>query len=969
MTVVLSRLRAVVLLALLTVVMGARPLLAQVVTTDPALPGPTDPVTITFHADRGTMGLKGYTGSIYAHTGVITDKSTQPSDWKYVKTAWGQDTPETKLTRIAPDTYTLTIANPRAYYGVPTTDRIVKLAFVFRNEGPAPTKTGKDTGDKDIFVDIYDSGVSLRFTQPTVGALSPLIVERNQPFTVTVASSSTTGAITSLRLLVDGVVQQTVSNTETLSATLSLPTAGRRIIRAEATDASGATGVAEFAATVNPAPVYTPIPVGLKDGITYDPADPTRATLSLYAPKKKFVYVIGDFNNWEVQPAYFMAKDSVRADSVRYWLTLTGLTPGTEYAFQYLVDGTIRMGDPYSEKILDPSNDPYISAATYPNLKPYPSGKTLYPVTVLQTARPAFGWHDAGFRRPAQKDLVVYELLVRDFTAAKNYQTLVDTLDYIQRLGINTIELMPVAEFEGNLSWGYNPMFHMALDKAYGTPQSFKRFVDACHQRGIAVVLDVVYNHATNQSPLIRLYNTDGAYGGPTAENIYTNLSAPHPYGVFVDLNHESTATRYWLDRVNAYWLTEYHIDGYRFDLAKGFTQRQSTESTAANYDLSRVNTLQRMASKIWDVDPTAYVILELFTENREEQALTGYGIGAGRPGMMVWGNLNNAYNQTTMGYTSQSDFSGGFWRNRSFAAPNLVTYMESHDEERLMYKNLTFGNSNPNTGYTPKDLATALEREKAAGALFLLQPGPKMIWQFGELGYDFSIDYNGRVGEKPIRWDYLTDPKRRALYDTWSKLLSLRKQNPVFTDTQTTASFSVSSDLKRITLTNPSANAVVMGNFGVTTYTTAVTFPSTGVWYDAMSDTSFTVGGGGSVTITFAPGSYHVFMSARPVAVEPDAPASTPLTFRLLPAAPNPVNPTTAISYQLSAVSNVRLDVFDALGRRIKTLVDESKPAGSYRATFDASGLPSGLYLARLTATGTDGRAQTAVTRLTLLR
>ena len=94
-----------------------------------------------------------------------------------------------------------------------------------------------------------------------------------------------------------------------------------------------------------------------------------------------------------------------------------------------------------------------------------------------------------------------------------------DTLNYLEELGINAIELMPVNEFEGNNSWGYNPSFHMALDKYYGTPEAFKALVDACHARGIAVILDVVYNHVFSQSPLAKLYWDPIAFK-PTIDNL-----------------------------------------------------------------------------------------------------------------------------------------------------------------------------------------------------------------------------------------------------------------------------------------------------------------------------------------------------------------------------------------------------------------------------------------------------------------
>ena len=127
-------------------------------------------------------------------------------------------------------------------------------------------------------------------------------------------------------------------------------------------------------------------------------------------------------------------------------------------------------------------------------------------------------WNITNFSPPAKEDLVVYELLVRDFVKTHSYKTIQDTLDYLQRLGVNAIELMPINEFENNLSWGYNPSYHMALDKYYGSPERFKSLVDEAHKRGIAIILDVVFNHAFGQSPLCSLY-WDAAGNKPRLES------------------------------------------------------------------------------------------------------------------------------------------------------------------------------------------------------------------------------------------------------------------------------------------------------------------------------------------------------------------------------------------------------------------------------------------------------------------
>ena len=319
--------------------------------------------------------------------------------------------------------------------------------------------------------------------------------------------------------------------------------------------------------------VEAPVPAGMLDGINYNASDNTKVTLVLYAPEKDFVNVIGSFNNWQRDDLNYLLKKDSSKD--RFWIELTGLTPQTNYTYQYLVDGIIRVADPYSTTILDENNDPYINATTYPNLPAYPVGKTSYAVTLLRTGDPDYNWQVTNFQRPAKTDLVIYELLIRDFDALHSFNAVKARLDYLQTLGVNAIELMPVSEFDGNESWGYNPSFHMALDKYYGTATAFKQLIDACHSRGIAVILDVVYNHATGQNPYYRLWNTSngGTGGQASADSPFFNPVATHTYSVFNDFNHSKQATRDYVKRTTQYWINEYKIDGFRWDLTKGFTQ------------------------------------------------------------------------------------------------------------------------------------------------------------------------------------------------------------------------------------------------------------------------------------------------------------------------------------------------------------------------------------------------------------
>ncbi|MFM8432739.1 MAG: alpha-amylase family glycosyl hydrolase, partial [Bacteroidota bacterium] len=717
---------------------------AQVAITQPWFFRSSDSISVIFDANQGNRGLSAFTGTVYAHTGVITNVSNQ---WRYVKAAWGTADTNVRMTSLGNGRYRLSM-RPRSYYGVPSNETIRRLAFVFRNSDG--TITGRNTDGSDIFIDLADSSrVNCAIIQPVSDVGGPLTtVSFGQTLNFTGISDS----VCSMYFDLNGSIFGSQLN-DTLFATANSSNYGINTVRLIA-QGNTTSDTAVYSFLQNPPLPIASLPVNSKDGVTY--LNDSTVRLNLFAPYKDFVYVIGDFNNWVLDTAFLMNRTP---DSTRYWIDISGLTPGREYVYQYYVDAEIKIADPYAEKILDPSNDGGINSATYPSPTTYPTGRTTGVASVLQTARSTYQWQNLNYSRPAKTDLVIYELLVRDFITAHNYKALIDTLGYLKRLGINAIELMPINEFAGNQSWGYNPSFFFAPDKYYGTREALKAFIDSCHGNGIMVILDMVFNHQDLPSPMVQLY-FDQSAGKPAANSPWFNQSAPHDFSVFFDMNHDSPHTRYFIDRVNEFWINEYKVDGYRFDLAKGFTQRYTLGNTSlfAAYDSSRVFNIERMASHIRSVDPGSFIILELFADNSEE---TRYANTAN--GMMTWSNSNYNYNQATMGYASGSDFSSVSYKSRGWQYPHLIGYMESHDEERLMYKNIAFGASN--TNYNVKDTSTGLSRIETAAAFFFTVPGPKMIWQGGELGYDVSINNPCRTCNQPFRWNYYSRPERLRLY------------------------------------------------------------------------------------------------------------------------------------------------------------------------------------------------------------
>ena len=583
-------------------------------------------------------------------------------------------------------------------------------------------------------------------------------------------------------------------------------------------------------------------PSGLKQGITYG-ADGTSVTLCTYAASRtesaKRVFLLGDMTDWKLSKDYQLYKDGNY-----FWITLTGLTKGKEYRFQYAVeraDGVRKqICDLYSEKVLHP-DDKWEPKTADPTLISYPTkGADGGYVTVIQPGKADYNWSSAtlNFKRPNKNNLIIYETWVLDYTTTRTFKGLMDRLDYIQNLGVNAIELMPITEFEGNQSWGYNPTLYFAMDKSYGKAEDMKAFVDACHQRGIAVILDMVFNHTTGQNPMAKLYPWTSS--SPTETelrfNPWFNVSTEvkhdnNDYGE--DWNHGFEPAHEMFTRVLQYWLKEFKVDGYRLDLSHGICGRNT-------YDA--VDQLKDYYDKgVKAVSSDAYMILEHW----------GSSMGSDRPklinyGMQCWANTNNAYCQTAMGWLKDGD---------SFDEANqdgYISYCESHDEERMQYKCKKYGNGDLQTNE-----AARLGRVAENVAFNVLLNGSHMLWQFEEIGYDISIDQNGRTGTKPNpkTKGYFTQAERVDAFTKSAQVITLRTQlmPSVFEGNPTASSISSGKALRTIQW---GSNVFVAANFAVNG-NQAVTLPS-GTWYDYLNGAVKAT----NTTYVLAPGELKVFTS-----------------------------------------------------------------------------------------------------------
>ena len=931
------------------------------VTITPSTFTPSDEITITVTFASATCNSMGTApNAVYMHAGIGTDANA----FGYAVVGnWGVDDGIGAMQNTGPGIWSKTL-RPSEYFGLNATQitNATKLGMVFRNaSGTQTLKKGPSCGDFIFNVGQFQSTL----ITPQLG--STTILASNSSLNI---QASNTNGPANYNLKANGVSINTATGI-TYAFTHTNITANQNY-ELEVTQ-GGFVQIKKFSVMVNPGTETVALPAGLREGINYNPTDATRATLVLDAPFKDFVYVAGSFNNWNPGSNYAMKKDP---SSSKFWLEITGLTPGAANSYQYwVVDTTpipgspalVKTADPYSTLVLSPFDDPYTPASTYPNMPPYPAGQERE-VTVLQTGKTPYNWQVTNFEKPKKEDLIIYELLIRDFDANLSYQNVIDRIGYFKNLGINAIELMPVMEFEGNESWGYNTAFHLALDKHYGTEDKLRELVDLCHQNGIAVILDVALNHAFGRNPMNRMWMNDpdgDGWGGPSSESPYFNMVATHSYSVGNDFNHQQERTKTYVKRTVEHWIKESRIDGFRWDLTKGFTQNATGSDALTNgYQQDRVDVLKEYVDYSWSLDPTHYAIFEHLGSANEEQQWANYRLNeTPSKGVMMWGESFTQYKELALGYGTSIASVGH--KSRNFAAKRLIGYPESHDKDRIMYEAITYGNP---AGTSPfNNLPNALGRMSAIGATSLLVPGPKMIWHFAELGMDDSIytcedgvtvntENDAAAGDcklarKPQpQWseNWLQDPLRAKIFSDYSRFIKLKINEPVF-EGDYEISPNVSLLKQRIYVFNTSLpdsqlkNVVVLANFAVVSQTITPDFPYAGIWYDLMTNEPITVNSTTDL-ITIPAGQFRVFGN-RPSAFLANERFETTSALSLTP------NPSSA---QFTINANVnKVEIFALTGQLVKSFT-----AKSLDYQYNISDLNNGIYLVK--ATDDQNREQT---------
>ena len=789
--------------------------------------------TVIYNAQEGNGGMADAT-ECYAHTGVIIGEDT----WQHATASWRDNTRQ--LTKNADGFWELKITpDVKTFYGCKSSEEVNGLCFVF-NDGKGGSKEGKTLSGGDIFYYFREEGTKQAgFLTPTDNRLLSQAeeiaivcgVSEEADMTLTV-----NGEVVAHNTGVQLSYKQTFS--EDLYELVFTATIGEEVL----TDRRVFT-------MMHPSEVKAR-PENIDMGIYYYDDDYTKVTLSTFAASKtepaQAVYVLGDFNNWIPSESSKMYRDGDY-----FWLDIENLEPQKEYAFQYLViraDGVKKtISDLYSTKLLHP-NDIYEPKTVDPSIMDYPKQGAGY-VTVIQTNKPQFNWSDEtlNFKRPDKNNLIIYEVWVYDYTVERSIPGLMKRLDYIQNLGVNAIELMPICEFDGNYNWGYSPNHYFAPDRAYGNETQIKTFIDECHKRGIAVIMDMVFNHATGLNPMNMLY----PYGDDLKNNAWFCTEVPHDDNVYEHWNHDYEPTRNMFTRALKFWIEEYKIDGYRMDLSHGLCGC-GTKNTY-NYNNLMNNLAHYYTEGVQAASEGAYFILEHWGPNMNSQ----------RPklvsqGMLCWNNTNNAYSQLAMGYLTEDNLSDA---NKK----GYVSYCESHDEERNYYKAKTWG-----VNYIKNNQQYRLSRVPLTIAFNVLLDGPHMIWQYNELGFDYSInsergksdissDYRCNVKARPDNLGWFEKGIRMEQYQKVSQIVQLRTRIApnVFMGTPKSQVLTSGKKIRNILWQSNDTSIYVVGNFSPEEIQ-AVKIPE-GTWYDYLNDREQR-----SLQVVLMPGEVRVFTSVK---------------------------------------------------------------------------------------------------------
>jgi maltooligosyltrehalose trehalohydrolase len=429
-------------------------------------------------------------------------------------------------------------------------------------------------------------------------------------------------------------------------------------------------------------------------------------------------------------------------------------SPGT-YLYRY------RVRRPDGQVLVDWMTDPFARA----------TGTGQLAAFEMPAGTPAdFQWQDAGFTVPSLDELIVYELQVGEY--ADTFLGVIRRLDYLQSLGVNALELMPVTSVKQDFDWGYGPLHFFAPEERYGGPAALKALVDACHKRKMAVILDSVYQHVDSAFPYQAL---QPIYDFVNLPNPFIGAFVPSPYyyGPTVDFNLPFSQD--FFQTVNAYWLDEYHVDGFRYDFVPGYYDGPTGNGYARIVFNTYQKSLQlarfkapdgtsRIIQVAEDLDDPQGILRDTYTNATWQDRLlnAAESVARGAPSADTVARLLDL---GLAGYTGTKTMNG----KPVPVAP--FQYFDSHDHSCF----LTNFFANPGGCV---DRAKWFKLRPYAVALLTAQ-GIPMLWQGQELAENYTIPDSGQARidiERAMDWEFFYDDEGQALVKLYRRLGVLRR-------------------------------------------------------------------------------------------------------------------------------------------------------------------------------------------------
>ncbi len=573
-----------------------------------------------------------------------------------------------------------------------------------------------------------------------------------------------------------------------------------------------------------------------------------------------------------------------------------------------------------------------------------------------------FPWTSNTFQTPALEEMVIYQLHVGTFAGRNDplgatafpstYRNVADRVAHLVDLGVNAVMLNPITEFPGDRSAGYNPVLPSAPERAYGAPNDFKRLVDALHKAGIAVILDIVWNHVSITDNVLWNYNGNQIY--------FDSPSQDTPWGA--QANFDATAVRdFYLDSAEL-WLNEYRVDGFRMDAtdfmnigqhtASGWSLMQELNDFVDNRWANRIVIAEQLPDDSAVTTPTssggAGFDSQYFDRFTDDLRLTLQDAAFGDPQMWKIRDIING---------SGTYLSG----NR------VVNYLELHDEAWPTSGGQRMVKTIDTT--LPHDDQWAKGRIKLGQGIVLLAPGvPAMLMGSEWLeDTDFGTDPANRI-------DWSKKATYAGIYSYYRDLIGLRTaESGLRSDAPVNVSHvDESGNVIAFQRGAGDASVMVIANFSNNTLNNyRVGLPTAGSWDLLIQSQDAAYEGSGalnpssinsqpvgwdsmpqSATVNLAPMDLLVLRrTPTAVAAEPLSPPSSRLW--MAPASPNPATGHTLLRYRLADASLVEITLHDLRGRRVRVLERGIRNEGEHVLRVDTRQLARGIYFVRLQSGG----------------